>query len=119
MVKCKKHSTTLLYNSIKNKSTQCNFKKKFVIYNHEKTLDYYRAQNVSPEWCSFHLLEIFRHSTPSFLCEEDDFLESWWNLSILFKKPSTSTVENEHLLGQSHMRLVSQGYHSCEYREIE
>ncbi len=56
IVECKKNSTTLLYDSIKNKFTQnCNFNKKFAINNHMKPLEVYRDQNVSTIWCHFTL----------------------------------------------------------------
>ncbi len=40
---CKKDSTILLQKSIKNKSTQCHFKKQCAINNHMKTLEDYRV----------------------------------------------------------------------------
>ncbi len=92
IINCKKYSTTLLHSSIKNEFTQCSFKNNFVINNHVKTVDDCRAQNVSAEWYQFHLLDFLSHSTPSFLFDDEDFLESWWNLIISFENPSAFTV---------------------------
>ncbi len=70
-----------------------------------KTLDDYKAQYVIAKWCQFDSLELLSHSTPSFPFDENDFLESWWNLGILFKKQSAFTVEKSESSGEKSFKI--------------
>ncbi len=73
------------------------------LFSHAALLDIklsYLAQNVSAEWFQFHSLKLLIHSTPSFLFDEMDSLESWWDPWILFKNQASLLLENHHHLGK-------------------
>ncbi len=70
VIEFKKYSTTLLYKSIEEKSTQCHLAKQFAIDNHEETLKEYGAKNVSDDWIQFHPLELLSHTTLSVLFDK-------------------------------------------------